>query len=240
MGNRATSRKKVANGYAPIVTLFNTNNKINRGIIGSLAEPIIFHGVDGMPKKGRKWWYEAFLEGYKPATLHLRTSKEFEQLKKYPYIHPFNKHHSEGCIFFQNEAKKQAYQKRIENVEEDSYQWHYIVGNTLGFPRKSVEWFSRMSELEDQIGEQPEEKKLYQIGVHWGGFFFSSNIDFVVDEVKWLWSTYTHPKAIGNPLYFGVPEKEDYEEIAYKDFDRLVAFREYIRSKRGLTPMIAK
>lgn len=181
----------------------------------------------------RKWWWEAFLEGYKPAILHLKSSKEFDLLKEYPHICPFNRHHSKGCIFFQTKEQRKQYQEQMKDIQEDTYEWHYIVGKTLGFPERSVEWYSRMCELQNKIGKQPDEKKKYDVGVHWSGFCFSSHLDIVTEEVRRTWNKYNHPKAINYPLYLWTKETS-YIEIPYGDFDRLTEVCEYIRKKRGL------
>jgi hypothetical protein len=39
-----------------------------------------------------------------------------------------------------------------------------------------------MRVLEEKIGHYPEEERMNNIGVIWGGFFFSSHVDFVKEE----------------------------------------------------------
>lgn len=186
--------------------------------------------------KKRKWWYEAFLDGYKPATLELITSQSYEQLKNYPHILIQVSFSDELAIFFQTEKLKKEYEQQIKGVKENSYEWHYVIGKMMGFPIKSVKWYAKMSDGTNDHKKKELEK--YKIGVQWGGFFFATNLDFVADEVRWLWETYTHPKVIGYPLYFHVTEEKEYIVIPYNDFYRLNEFCEYIREKRGLVPTL--
>jgi hypothetical protein len=177
--------------------------------------------------------HEAFLDGYKPALLIATSHKSFENVAStdFPRITPFDD--EEGSyIFFQTERQKEEYQRRIEGVQLRSYEFNLIVGETLGFPLKSVEYFSRMRALEDKLGHYPEIERQEKVGVVWAGFFFSSHMDFVEQEVNWLWSTYQHEKAIGLPLYIPRYDQGRYEEIPYGDFEKLHRVIQDIREDR--------
>lgn len=86
-----------------------------------------------------KRWYEAFLDGYKPAVLLDRDHRYFEQLKHYPHLTPFDQNLN-SYIFFQTVKQKYDYARKMQDVECDfgSYDFHYHVGMALGFPEKSV------------------------------------------------------------------------------------------------------
>lgn len=101
----------------------------------------------------RKTYEQAFLDGYKPAILILKTNQLYDQIKDYPHITPFN-NHPESCIFFQTDCLKQEYQQRIKGVKLFSPAYHFIVGTTLGFPLRSVEFFAKMRKLDE--GSQKE------------------------------------------------------------------------------------
>lgn len=103
-----------------------------------------------------------------------------------------------------------------------------IVGEVLGFPKRSVEYFSKMRA---KIGHYPEEEKQTKIGVTWAGFFFSSHVDFVKEEALWLFNTYKREKAVGLPLYLRTSEV-GYIEIPYGDINRLVAVVDTIKAFR--------
>jgi hypothetical protein len=163
----------------------------------------------------------AFLDGYKPALLIATSHKFFETVAStdFPRITPFDDEQG-SHIFFQTEEQKVDYQKRIKGIELRSFEFNMIVGEALGFPMKSVEYFSKMRALEDKIGYYSEEEEQTKVGVAWAGFFFSSHIDFVEKEVRWLFDTYQHEKAIGLPLYLRTSE-DGYIEIPYGDFEKL-------------------
>lgn len=165
--------------------------------------------------------HEAFLEGYKPALVISSSSKYFEEVSKLdcPRITPFDIG-PDSHIFFQTAEQKQEYQRRIKGVEWGTYDFHKIVGETLGFPKKSVKYYASMRVLENEIGHYPDEERRDSVGVEWAGFFFSSHIDFVIQEVKWLFDTYKHEKAVGLPVSIWVAGF-DTPDIPYGDFKRM-------------------
>lgn len=167
----------------------------------------------------RKRWEEAFLDGYKPAVLQLTTHPTYEQLKKYPNC-LYGSWEPTSRIFFQTQQQLDTYRELMKDVREDSPEFHRIVGLTLGFPRRSVEHFAWMRELEERTGQWPEEEEKKTVGAVWAGFYFSCLLDIADHEIQWLWDTYQHPKADGHPVYFWTPETS-YIEIPYGDLDEL-------------------
>jgi hypothetical protein len=169
----------------------------------------------------RKREHFAFLDGYKPALLISPRNQLFETVvaSHFPRITPFDDELG-SHIFFQTEEQKKDYQKRIKGIELRSYEFNMLVGEVLGFPMKSVEYFSKMRALEDEIGYYSEEESQTKVGVAWAGFFFSSHIDFVEQEIKWLFDTYQHEKAVGLPWYLRTLE-DGYIEIPYGNFNIL-------------------
>jgi hypothetical protein len=57
------------------------------------------------------------------------------------------------------------------------------------------------------------------------------------EEEKWLWSTYTHPKAIEEPFYLWSQEAS-YIKVKIGDFVQLKEVSGYIMKKRGLVPAV--
>jgi hypothetical protein len=165
--------------------------------------------------------HEAFLDGYKPALVIYPSDKHFDKVlaTDFPRITPFDKQLS-SYIFFQTEEQKQEYQRKIEGVKWGTYEFHKIVGEALGFPKKSVEYYAQMRVLENKMGHYPEEERRDSVGVEWAGFFFSSHMDFVEQEVRWLFDTYQHEKAIGLPVSIWVVGF-DTPDIPYGDFERM-------------------
>lgn len=88
-----------------------------------------------------------------------------------------------------------------------------------------------MRALEDKIGHYPEEERQTKIGVNWAGFFFSSHVDFVEQEIEWLFDTYQHEKAVGLPVSLGTKET-DAIEVNYGDLGRVRAIADTIKAIR--------
>jgi hypothetical protein len=168
----------------------------------------------------RKREHFAFLDGYKPALLVEPKHKFFNLIPtNYPHLESYIEQ-DDIYIFFQTEELKNEYVKKVEGVSWGTYEFHKIIGEALGFPKKSVEFYARMRVLEDKIGHYPEEEEQTKVGVAWAGFFFSSHLDFVEQEVHWLFNTYQHEKAVGLPLYLRTSE-DGYIEIPYGNFEKL-------------------
>lgn len=72
------------------------------------------------------------------------------------------------------------------------------------------------------------------IGMTWAVFWFSTSLEILEHEASWMWETYTHPKAIENPMYFWSDKDETYLSVPYGDYNRLREVREYIMQQRGL------
>ncbi|RAL20826.1 hypothetical protein [Thermoflavimicrobium daqui] len=178
----------------------------------------------------RKSHEQAFIDGYKPAVLSLKRNPFFEQFIQYPHISPFNSE-PESYIFFQSDHLKKEYEQRLRKAE-GIFQYHCIIGQTLGFPQRSVEFFAQAREILEKMGEYPEQEKLHEIGVIWAGFYFSSHVDFFDQEVRWLWDRYIHPKAQGDLLDIRVGNK--FYTINFGDIDSLHQLELEARKQLGL------
>lgn len=84
------------------------------------------------------------MDGYKPALLIEKTSKNLPLLKGYPFC-DYNE-----CFLlcFQSEDRKMEYLHQNKGLEENSYEENRLLGLTLGYPEKSVEFFSQNNEIE--------------------------------------------------------------------------------------------
>lgn len=181
----------------------------------------------------QKRWYSAFLDGYKPATIELRTHESYEQLKIYPHIHPYNSHSEDCCMFFQTEEQKREYITQRALVQEDSYDYHVLVGTTLGFPSKSVTFFADYFTRDDR-GEDIRIMK-HKVGIRWAGFYFATHLDMVEGEARWLWDTYRGVKTAGEPLVL-VAIGDDNYEVPHLDWNALATAVQKIKKNRGLLP----
>lgn len=185
----------------------------------------------------QKRFEQAFLDGYKPSIIVLQTNQYFDQLKDFPHIHPFDRH-PESYIFFQNEQLKKEYAAKKEGIDAFTYEDHILLGLTLGFPRRSVEWFAKMRRIEDETGEFPQEDTIFGIGISWAGFYFGTHLDLAAREIAWLWQTYTSPLAAGNPIYIWDRESPSVE-VPFGNFSRVQEVLDSIREKRSVKASIA-
>jgi hypothetical protein len=181
----------------------------------------------------RKREHYAFLDGYKPSILVEPTNELFKLIPtNYPHLESYIDQEN-VYMFFQTAEQKEEYQRKIEGVKWGTYDFHMIIGETLGFPMRSVEYYAEMRALEDKLGHYPEIERQEKIGVAWAGFFFSSRLDFVAEEVQWLWGTYDHEKAVGLPLYLSrLVEGLGYVDIPYGDITKLRSVVQEIQEDR--------
>lgn len=175
----------------------------------------------------------AFRDGYKPAILSDRDVPYVDLMQKYPYVRPFVSQEPDSTIYFQTQAEKDLYLKRIKHAEEGTPEFEYIIGTTLGFPKRSAKWFADMVQKEQELGDSPPEKDMYDVGIYWAGFSFVSHIDFVDTEIEWMWNTYDHPKAKEHSLFLLCFET-GFHEISFGDLKYVRNIQESIKRERGL------
>lgn len=185
-----------------------------------------------------KRYEQAFLDGYKPVVLgwksKLFNEMYYEQLIQYPYINPYEGNPN-GYIFFQNDQLKETYVERM-NGAKNEYEKHMVLGEMLGFPEKSGKKYAEMRVLEDELGEYPEIEGKPAVGVEWAGFYFTTDLDFIESEIKWLWETYQHPKAISESLFLWSRDIDAFK-VAYGDYDAVNQSVQFIKTKRNLVPI---
>lgn len=152
--------------------------------------------------------YDSFLQGYKPALL-LNEKQQYipDKVKNYPslQVKVFEIHQT---LFFQNEKIKKEFIDNIRYIQEDSRDYHKILGLTLGFPPNSVEFFSA---LEVPFNDKEEER----ITVEYCGLNFVSSIYIIEDDLVWLWNklnidkvTKIRPYPLRNNLSYSIRFKE--------------------------------
>jgi len=172
--------------------------------------------------------YEAFLDGYKPAIVLESYSKHLHLVEDYPSY----RYNEIFIYFFQTDGQRKEFIKKINKVGKDTYEECVINGLTLGYPRKSVEFFARNDQIRRKTGVLPNRD--VAIGMVWAGFRFSTSLEILEEEARWMWETYKHPKAIENPMYFWSDQDNTYLTVPYGDYSRLREVREYIMRERGL------
>jgi hypothetical protein len=163
---------------------------------------------------------KAFLMGIKPAILISNVMAKLPALAKYPRIE--RKHNT---MFFQDEGTKRRFEKDAKSAG-----FRDIVGHYLGYPPKAVEWFGA------NMGNF-EKFELEKVGVKYLGRQFTSSIDDLEDNVRWLWENVSapdlrqHVAAIEKPIGYKIVERNGMKirkaarsyraTIDYEDIERL-------------------
>lgn len=172
--------------------------------------------------------FQALLDGYKPALIMYNDSKYITFVESFPRYN----YNDELIYFFQNNSIKEKFITQMNTVERDSYQEYCLIGLTLGYPRKSVEFFAKEQVNKKRMRSRPNQE--IRIDMIWAGFRFITSLDILIEEARWMWETYKHPKAIENPMYFWSDKDNTYLSVPYGDYDRLEEVREYIMKERGM------
>ncbi|SHF23515.1 hypothetical protein SAMN05444392_11170 [Seinonella peptonophila] len=139
-----------------------------------------------------------FMEGYKPALYDTVMSKRFmgwlPQLQEYPYI-------DEGInlipdvkfyLFFQTENQKRDFQSKVSKFAVPSIEFHRLLGQTLGYPPKAVDFYIRC--------EQEPSLKPLKVGMHYQGVSCNGSVYDLIDNCNWLWDTYSSKDLPNEPL----------------------------------------
>lgn len=134
--------------------------------------------------------YQSFLSGIKPAcfeNLDLLDPEIQAQLKRYP----FHQNYENAAIFFQNEALKEQFLQQTEGLSLDSPTYHKVLGLTLGFPPKAVEFYANYYEW--QLRDRTSAVHHYfthKVGYRYAGVMCEGHIDDLVENAEWLWNRY--------------------------------------------------
>ena len=134
---------------------------------------------------------DAFMLGIKPACLLSKADKDdrvsFNKLiaSELPKVEI----NSNLTLFFQNEKLKQDFLDQYQDIEFGTNEYHHLIGLTLGFPPKAVDFF--VQSLTDQ--------RLWDQSVrydYWGYLFSGSGHKDDAQAIsKWLWSNVSVPPS---------------------------------------------
>jgi hypothetical protein len=140
-------------------------------------------------------FYEMFVQGLKPAIYRNSFDKQF--VEKLPYLkehYPYISHRkialipeAETYLFFQNERMKEDFLRKLNQISSPfSPDFHRLLGHTLGFPPKAVEYFAqtKMGTVEAELLNKRK------VGMYYLGIGCSGDIYDLVENVHWLWDTY--------------------------------------------------
>ena len=170
---------------------------------------------------------DAFLNGIKPAIYGNSNNayfmKHLDQLKQYPYttdnIDLFNG--ADFYLFFQNHELKHHFLNMIKDIQPRSIAFHSVLGHTLGYPPRSVEFFMEKERCRED-GEQERLKKLQQLSItiYYCGCSPTSYLSDLMENVEWFWKRYHHESIIQIGMFHENVWKKDIH-IPYQNRESL-------------------
>jgi hypothetical protein len=137
---------------------------------------------------------DAFKMGMKPAYLTTSESKDVEnellELKGYPCLDEGIEIADEGefYLFFQNHSEMKSFLKETEGLSPKSKEFQMILGLTLGYPPKSVEYFGAKWD-DESLGD-------YGVALTHAGSTAITHIDDLVEVAQWFWNTYPYAEDL--------------------------------------------
>ena len=175
---------------------------------------------------------EAFMKGYKPACTcqkgNPRLKPYFDRLiaGKYPHLlmNQLNTY-----VFFHTEEQKKRFSEKTGGLKYNSPEYIRILGLELGLPKKSVEYFAYLWEQEEK-GVPFEILHRDAVGVNCSGFVFKTHIDYLADEIAWIWETYRPPKEAQVPAQIRVDE--EYFYVEFGNYFQLEKTQQMIRDQK--------
>jgi hypothetical protein len=181
----------------------------------------------------KKNYVDALLDGYKPAVWVGTYERLYERVVDKPFPKEF--YGKNMVVLFQNDTLRRQFVEQMEHARGNKIQETYIMGITLGFPERSVAYFCECERTELETEDNPYQ--IGHIGMEWAGFSFSTHVDIALEEARELWATYTHEKAINEPMYLWTKETS-YIEVPYNDYTSLEIACAHIREKQGIVTVV--
>lgn len=170
---------------------------------------------------------ESFLNGYKPAVLmnpNRDDEKDFIPLARYPFVENIQVFDLAGqVLYFQNEQLKQDYLYQSKNTSDPhSPEFHRLLGLTLGFPPKAVDFY--VSEL-----MSPNNYREDRVGLDYCGISCISGLDDLLENAYFLWNRNKNQNEELEIWHKSTPEsKSKTYEIRYQDYDQLLQVQKEI------------
>lgn len=141
---------------------------------------------------------QLFMAGLKPAILLAEQQSDFQYVADYPSvpIHLLENRHQQ--LFFRTEKERDDWITHTQDVDHQSLVFHQKLGIVLGYPPKAVKHYVNRLKLQKENINLDELSKVNSksIGLHYAGIACNSNIDDLVDNVRWLWDTYQQDKML--------------------------------------------
>lgn len=138
---------------------------------------------------------QSFLYGYKPSYLHAKgfkfpyqTEDEVKQLSRYPSVEVFSPGNYQQVLYFQNYELKDQFLLSGIDYTKDSREFQLLLGYTLGYPPKAVQYFVKHYWNNGISDEERDDK----ISMSYCGFSFVACIHDLEENSEWLWDTYNY------------------------------------------------
>lgn len=173
---------------------------------------------------------DAFLLGIRPAVYYCVEDPQFQhsrdQLMTYPFV---NKNidlydGTDFFLFFQNEDLRQKFLGQSKGVKVRSNKFHQILGETLGYPPKAVDFYV-------QCLDKKELEQL-KVGMHYMGIHCSGSAGDLVENTLWLWDTYSRSDVHS---LLEVRIDSSFYSVNCKDVERLKELQDLALSTKAVT-----
>lgn len=167
---------------------------------------------------------DAFLAGLKPAIYE----KKDPRYDRYPHIIL----HNDLCLYFQTENMKRQFINNTKNVSFPSLEFERILGLTLGFPPKAVEYYVAIHQEQRKNGDTSG----LELGLHYCGVECLTSLHDLTDNVLWLWDQYSHPSILEISVLRENESGKFVEmlEVSYQDRNKLAKIQNELRRKEAI------
>jgi hypothetical protein len=188
---------------------------------------------------------DAFLKGYKPAFLevpnHKYTTEKLDTLlAKYPYVDDKAYDLFDGkafYLFFQDEALRTRFRADMERTGFTKGEIDRVLGITLGFPPKSVDFYVRMmTEKRNGNIEAYQRMKKQKVGMGYCGCYFGSGVADFLENALWLLEQYPFQEAKDEGMFVRIG-LEDRLRVPVNSYRQLTEFHQYILQKSSAMPV---
>lgn len=170
--------------------------------------------------------WKGFLLGIRPACYENieRIKPEVkEELIKYPHVLD-----EKFGMFFHNESDRHTWIEQTSGLEPGSVAYVKRLGETLGYPPKAVDFYSKHW-LRVTVEGNKDKSYFFsvKVGMVYCGIQCAGHVDDLEENVQWLWNRYEQPYDIVikiiMDLNFRSPDFIEPVElnIPYRDFTRL-------------------
>ncbi|WP_044640479.1 hypothetical protein [Risungbinella massiliensis] len=172
-------------------------------------------------RKERWTSIEGFLKGIKPAcyeSIERISDEHLQELQSYPHLD-----NGREVIYFQSADLLQTFEGKVKYLEKGSPDWVAVLGETLGYPPKAVQYYTEhwKRHLVDQEAERIYHQN-HHIGMKYAGIQSASHIQDLIENVHWFWNTYQYPISLWVMVYYAKEDIGADFRIRYRNEQELI------------------